>query len=199
MNGWVYLPRFIDKIRLHLAGKLAADYQENFTNGFDKAWLKAAGVTAEQMIELVKNSITDGEVADWVSKNVKKTETEKAAFRDFVLKRGTEGGEITERLKARKMEAGNLLYVTGGMWSPALAVFATKKLFHESARDLPWKWGSARYASLGYLIPIAYVLPVAFGVSVICFLLVHIAPGDPLNSVLPPDASAAMQEEMRHK
>jgi peptide/nickel transport system permease protein len=42
-----------------------------------------------------------------------------------------------------------------------------------------------------------YVLPVAFGVSIICFLLVHIAPGDPLNAVLPPDASADMQEEMR--
>lgn len=44
---------------------------------------------------------------------------------------------------------------------------------------------------------ILYALPVAFGVSVICFLLVHLAPGDPLNSVLPPDASAAMQAEMR--
>jgi peptide/nickel transport system permease protein len=42
-----------------------------------------------------------------------------------------------------------------------------------------------------------YVLPVAFGVSIICFLLVHIAPGDPLSAVLPPDASAEMQEEMR--
>src|ERR1051326_9597077 len=34
MAGWVYLPRFIDKIRLHLAGKLPPDYQENFTKGF---------------------------------------------------------------------------------------------------------------------------------------------------------------------
>src|SRR5258708_24554690 len=42
-----------------------------------------------------------------------------------------------------------------------------------------------------------YVLPVAFGVSIICFLLVHIAPGDPLSAVLPPDASAQLQEEMR--
>jgi peptide/nickel transport system permease protein len=40
-------------------------------------------------------------------------------------------------------------------------------------------------------------LPVAFGVSVVCFLLVHIAPGDPLTSVLPPDASAQLQNEMR--
>ena len=106
MSGWVYLPRFVDKIRLHLAGRLPRDYQENFTKGFDGAWLKAAGVTAEQMIDVVKNSITDGQVADWVAKNVKKSEADKAAFREFILKRGTEGGEITERLKMRKRESG---------------------------------------------------------------------------------------------
>jgi len=44
---------------------------------------------------------------------------------------------------------------------------------------------------------LVYTLPVAFGVSVVCFLLVHIAPGDPLTSVLPPDASAQLQAEMR--
>ncbi len=106
MCGWVYLPRFVDKIRLHLAGKLPADYQENFTKGFDGAWLKNAGVTAEQMIEVVKHSVTDGQVADWVACHVKKSEAEKEAFRDFVLKRGTEGGESTERLNMRKKAAG---------------------------------------------------------------------------------------------
>src|SRR5271155_4443656 len=74
MSGWVYLPRFVDKIRLHLAAKLHADYQENFTKGFDGAWLKAAGVQAETIIGVVKNSVTDGEVADWAAKNVKKSE-----------------------------------------------------------------------------------------------------------------------------
>jgi len=44
---------------------------------------------------------------------------------------------------------------------------------------------------------ILYTLPVAFGVSVVCFMLVHIAPGDPLTSILPPDASAQLQQEMR--
>ncbi len=44
---------------------------------------------------------------------------------------------------------------------------------------------------------LAHTLPVAFGVSVVCFLLVHIAPGDPLTSVLPPDASAELQQQMR--
>src|SRR5207248_10642948 len=63
-------------------------------------------------------------------------------------------------LHAGKMDAGNLLYVTGAMWSPGLAAFATKKLFKESIRDFRWGWGDARYAWLGYLIPIGYALPV---------------------------------------
>ena len=106
MCGWVYLPRFVDKIRLHHAGKLHPDYQENFTKGFDGTWLKAAGVTAEDFINVVKNTVTDGQVADWVAKNIKKTEADKAAFREFILNRGTEGGEITERLNMRKQQAG---------------------------------------------------------------------------------------------
>ena len=106
MDGWVYLPRFIDKIRLHLAGKLHPDYQENFTEGFDGAWLKASGVTAEQFIQAVKESITDGQVCDWVRKNVKKTDAEKAAFRNYILNRGTDDEAIKARLKMRKEQAG---------------------------------------------------------------------------------------------
>ena len=63
-------------------------------------------------------------------------------------------------LHAGKMDAGNLLYVTGAMWSPALAAFVTKAIFHERIRDLPWGAGSAKYLWLGYLIPIAYAVPV---------------------------------------
>src|ERR1700733_14995052 len=98
MCGWAHLPRFVDKIRLHLAGKLHPDYQENFTKGFDGAWLKATGGPAEQMIEVVKNSTTDCEVCDWLAENVKKSEADKAAFREFLLKRGSEGAESIERL-----------------------------------------------------------------------------------------------------
>ena len=42
-----------------------------------------------------------------------------------------------------------------------------------------------------------YMLPVAIGVSIVCFLLVHLAPGDPLTSILPIDASAEQQAQMR--
>ncbi|MBA3763837.1 MAG: CPBP family intramembrane metalloprotease, partial [Chthoniobacterales bacterium] len=63
-------------------------------------------------------------------------------------------------LHAGRMDAGNLFYVTGAMWSPALAAFATKRIFGESIRELPWRWGPAKYAWLGYFIPIGYALPV---------------------------------------
>jgi hypothetical protein len=106
MAGWTYLPRFVDKIRLHLAGKLHPDYQENFTKGFDAAWLKAAGVTAEEFIEVVRNSITDGQVTDWVRTHVTKTEAEKAAHREHVLNHGRHGDELRARLEWRKKEAG---------------------------------------------------------------------------------------------
>lgn len=51
---------------------------------------------------------------------------------------------------------------------------------------------------LGYLLRrLIYVIPVAIGVSLICFLLVHIAPGDPLVAVMPIDATAEQEAEMR--
>ena len=107
MDGWMYLPRYIDKIRLHLAGKLHTDYQENFGKGFDGMWLKYAGVTHEQMIEVVKKSITDGEVCDWVRKNVKKSPAEKAVHREDMLNRPkADDVQAIARLKMRKEQAG---------------------------------------------------------------------------------------------
>jgi peptide/nickel transport system permease protein len=50
----------------------------------------------------------------------------------------------------------------------------------------------------GFLLRrLLYTLPIMVGVALVCFTLVHLAPGDPLVSVLPPDASAELQERMR--
>ena len=107
MDGWSYLPRYIDKIRLHLAGILHADYQENLGKGFDGMWLKYAGVTHEQMIDVVKKSITDGEVCDWVRNNVKKSPAEKAAHTKDLLSRPLAGdAQAVARLKMRKEQCG---------------------------------------------------------------------------------------------
>jgi peptide/nickel transport system permease protein len=39
-------------------------------------------------------------------------------------------------------------------------------------------------------------LPIMLGVAIVCFALVHLAPGDPLVSVLPPDATLAVKQQM---
>jgi peptide/nickel transport system permease protein len=44
---------------------------------------------------------------------------------------------------------------------------------------------------------VLYALPIMLGVALVCFALVHIAPGDPLVSILPPDASADLQAQLR--
>jgi hypothetical protein len=107
MCGWMHLPRLIDKVRLHLAGKLPADYQANFCKGFDGLWLETAGVSADQFIEVVRNSVTDGEVCDWVLKNVKKPEAVKAAHRERMLHYPKkDDAEMQARLKMRKEQAG---------------------------------------------------------------------------------------------
>ncbi|MGA1289272.1 MAG: ABC transporter permease [Rubrivivax sp.] len=51
---------------------------------------------------------------------------------------------------------------------------------------------------LAFLIRrLLYTLPIMFGVALVCFSLVHLAPGDPLVSVLPPDASVDLQNQLR--
>lgn len=107
MCGWMHLPRYIDKIRLHLAGKLHADYQPNLSKGFDAAWLRSAGLTHEQFVEVVKGTITDGEVADWVLKNVKKSDAEKQVHAEGMLNYPKpDDAAMQERLKQRKEAAG---------------------------------------------------------------------------------------------
>ena len=107
MSGWLYLPRFVDKIRLSLAGQLHSDYQQNFAKqGFDAQWLKAAGLESEAFIEAVRATITDGQVADWVRAHVHRP-AEQAAFNQWILNYGSEEDpELRARLALRKEQSG---------------------------------------------------------------------------------------------
>ena len=56
-----------------------------------------------------------------------------------------------------------------------------------------------RLAMIFYILRrILYAIPIALGVSVVCFSLVYIAPGDPLQTVMPPDATAETIEIVKH-
>ena len=107
MCGWMHLPRFVDKLRLHFAGKLHPDYQPNLCKGFDGLWLETAGVDAKHFMEVVRNSLTDGQVCDWVREHVKKPDSAKAAHRELMLsKPRKDDPDGQARLKLRKEQAG---------------------------------------------------------------------------------------------
>jgi peptide/nickel transport system permease protein len=44
---------------------------------------------------------------------------------------------------------------------------------------------------------LVYAIPIALAVSLVCFMLVHIAPGDPINAIVPADAPQDLVEQIR--
>lgn len=51
---------------------------------------------------------------------------------------------------------------------------------------------------LGYLLRrVLYAVPIALAVSLVCFLLVHIAPGDPVSAIVPADAPQEVVDQIR--
>ena len=109
MGGWLYLGRFVDKIRLAEQGRLHADYQPNYLNkGFDAKWLETAGLEPEEFVNIVSNTVTDGEVVDWVRENVEADDATKELFNDAVANYGADeaNADLRARLAQRKEEAG---------------------------------------------------------------------------------------------
>jgi len=44
---------------------------------------------------------------------------------------------------------------------------------------------------------VLYTIPIALGVSIVCFALIHLAPGDPLSAVIPEGASPEVIAQIR--
>ena len=58
MAGWLYLARFVDKIRLAEQGLLHVDYHPNYLHkGFDAKWLETAGLESDEFVNIVKNNL----------------------------------------------------------------------------------------------------------------------------------------------
>lgn len=58
------------------------------------------------------------------------------------------------------LAVGNGMLVGVLMWCPALAAFASCKIFGIDIATLGWKWRPVRYEVLAYLLPIFYAIPV---------------------------------------
>jgi len=81
LGGYVFLPRLIDKVRLHARGALPREYIGNLLgkgNVLDNRLVEFTGLEGEKLREAILASKTDKEVLAWVEKNaIRRTEEEK--------------------------------------------------------------------------------------------------------------------------
>ena len=142
-TGLLHLPRFIAKIRKHLAGELPKSYQKNFCRGFDRFLCMHLGIDPQQVVDIVKEggpdeTVTrklrvllpeDIKVAKWNRELVQKGMSE--AGREFIQQNLEEMG-IPEKA-ASIVCVADLIEIDEGRipgYEPAAAI--AKKLAREN-------------------------------------------------------------------
>ena len=102
----VYFGRMVDKIRLHAAGQLPADYIPNLGDGFDKLCAGLLEIPYEVIVQRVKDGGTDDELLAWCLQNGRKlTEQDRQVWSEYLRKRGWNDAG-SKRLSERKAESG---------------------------------------------------------------------------------------------
>lgn len=60
--GLLHLPRFLAKIRKHLAGELPKSYQRNFTKGFDGFLCLHLAIEPQEVIGIVRDGLSEKDI-----------------------------------------------------------------------------------------------------------------------------------------
>ncbi len=108
-GGLVYFPRMLDKIRMHLAGKLGNEYVPLLGKGFDGRCCRFLGVAYEAVVEKVKQGCGDTEILIWCRANGRSHDEEEIlVWNSFMTKRAwrDEDPAVQEKLDTFKREAG---------------------------------------------------------------------------------------------
>ena len=106
-GGIVYFARMLDKIRLHAAAALPADYHENLGKGFDERLVDFLRLKYSMLVERVKQQGgADDELLAWAYQHGRKPSKEEIeVWNDFMSKRGW-NDPMSPRLTMRLKEAG---------------------------------------------------------------------------------------------
>ena len=105
-GGIYYFGRMVDKIRLHAAGQLPADYQPNLGAGFDGRCVNFLKVDYPALVERVKQGGSDEEILEWCFAQGRKPSAEEIEiWNEFMRKRGW-NDEATPTLQ-RRLREGN--------------------------------------------------------------------------------------------
>ena len=106
LNGLVYFPRMLDKIRIHAAGQLPELYLKHLGQDFDGRCLRLLGVNYDDVKKLVLDGKTDEQVYEWCKVNGHKlTEEQIETWSGFMMKRGWRD-EASDRIVFRLKESG---------------------------------------------------------------------------------------------
>ena len=98
-TGLVYFARMLDKIRLHVAGQLHADYIPNLGLGFDGQCCRFLHIDYPALVERVRAGGTDEEILAWAFQHGRQPSDEEVlVWTEFMRKRGW-NDEASDRLR----------------------------------------------------------------------------------------------------
>lgn len=109
IDGIVWFPRMLQKIRLLEEGHLPEDYHAYMGLGFDQRCVGFLGVEYAMVAERVRAGASDREVLDWCYKSGRHPSAEEVSvWNDFMIKRGWRDDDAPENeLQAYKEKFGH--------------------------------------------------------------------------------------------
>jgi len=110
VGGLVYFARMLDKIRLHLDGRLPSDYHEYlgaaYSDTFDARCTRYLRVRYEDVVAQVAGGGSDEEILEWCYQNGHRLSDEDIfVWNAFMRARGRKD-EVSEELEEGKRKAG---------------------------------------------------------------------------------------------
>ncbi|MFZ9681608.1 MAG: DUF5069 domain-containing protein [Cephaloticoccus sp.] len=106
VGGLVYFGRMLDKIRLHAAGQLPADYVENLGKGFDGRCCHFLRVDYTALRDRTLAGGTDGEIMAWCGEiGETRSDADREVWNGFMMKRGWQDS-ARSLLERRIQESG---------------------------------------------------------------------------------------------
>ncbi len=89
LGGIVWIPRMLQKIRLHAAGALLPDYQAWLGKGFDGRCCRFLQLDYAQLVERVRAGGTDEEIFAWIQEQRPLPSPEMiVVWNEYMIKRG---------------------------------------------------------------------------------------------------------------
>lgn len=106
LGGLCFLPRTLDKIRLHARGELHPDHHEFLGKGFDGRLCHFLGVSYDALRSRVLAGGTDEEILAWCQQHGRTlTDIDFVIWNGFATKRGWRD-DATPTLEKQKAESG---------------------------------------------------------------------------------------------